>query len=260
MRTLIFSLLVSIGLLAQVGRVHAQAPVDARQAQLSRADLQRLLAEYDSASTSTAYSDALRDRARASAALIRNRLEEGDFQVGDQVALVVEGEQALTGNFIVQAGPMLILPSIGNLSLKGVLRSELEDNLRAQIAKYIRNPVVHAKSSIRIVVAGAVGKAGYYVVPTEAVFSDVLMTAGGPGANADLKNVRIERDGKVTWEGDALQQAVIEGRTLDQLGFRAGDEIVVPEIRAKGLGAVTRSVLIGVSSLAGIISLLIRLR
>lgn len=258
MRTLIFSLLLSIGTLAQVGRVHAQAPGDARQAQLSRADLQRLLAEYDNASTSTAYSQELRGRARASAGLIRTRLEEGDFQVGDQIALVVEGEQALTGTFVVQPGPTLVLPSIGNLSLKGVLRSELEDNLRAQIGKYVRDPVVHAMASIRIVVSGAVGKAGYYVVPTQTVFSDVLMAAGGPGPRADLKNVRVERDGKVTWEGDALQKAVIEGRTLDQLGFRAGDQIVVPE--ARGIGTVARNVLIGVSSLAGIIGLLVRLR
>jgi protein involved in polysaccharide export with SLBB domain len=260
MRTLILSLLLSIGTLALVGRAQAQAPADAQQAQLSRADLQRMLADYETASSSTAYSDALRDRARADAELIRTRLQEGDFQVGDQIALVVEGEQALTGTFIVQPGPTLILPSIGNLSLKGVLRSELEDNLRAQIAKYVRDPVVHAKASIRIVVSGAVGKAGYYVFPTETVFSDALMAAGGPGANADLKDVRVERDGKVTWEGDALQKAVIEGRTLDQLGFRAGDAIVVPETRQKGLGGAARSVLIGISSLAGIITLLLRFR
>jgi protein involved in polysaccharide export with SLBB domain len=259
MRTLIYSLILSIGLLTPLGRAHAQAPGDARQVQATRAELQGLLADYESAANSTAYSNELRERARTNAQLVRTRLEEGDFQVGDQIALVVEGEEALTHTFIVQPGPTLVLPSIGSLSLKGVLRSELEDNLRAQIGKYVRNPVVHASSSIRIVVSGAVGKAGYYVVGTQSVFTDVLMAAGGPAANADLKHVKVERDGSATWEGDALQKAIIEGRTLDQLGFRAGDEILVPQV-GKGFNIVAaRTVLLGFTSLATAITLLTRI-
>jgi hypothetical protein len=33
----------------------------------------------------------------------------------------------------------------------------------------------------------------------------------------------------VIWGGEGLQQAIIQGRTLDQLSIRAGDHVVVPE-------------------------------
>src|SRR5688500_10175407 len=66
---------------------------DAAQIQLSRTDLEQLLARYETNAASPAYSEALRGQARRQAALIRARLEEGDFQIGDQIALSVEGEQ-----------------------------------------------------------------------------------------------------------------------------------------------------------------------
>ena len=47
---------------------------------------------------------------------------------------------------------------------------------------------------------------------------------------------------------------------LDQLGFRAGDEVVVPEASHKGFNmVVVRSVLLGVTSLATAITLLSRI-
>src|SRR5690606_34026939 len=128
--------------------------------------------------------------------------------------------------FVVQAGPAIILPRLGSISLRGVLRSELQDHLRTEIGRYIRNPSVQARSFVRLVITGSVASAGFHVVPINSVFSDVLMVAGGPSGNADLKEIRIEREDRVIWEGAALQQAIIEGRTLDQLSLRAGDEIV----------------------------------
>ncbi len=55
------------------------------------------------------------------------------------------------------------------------------------------------------------------------------MAAGGPAANANIDAIRVERGDSRVWEGDRLQQAMIEGRTLDQLNVRAGDRIFIPE-------------------------------
>jgi len=65
-------------------------------------------------------------------------------------------------------------------------------------------------------------------VPADAVIPAVLMAAGGTTHEAKLNKLRIQRSGKTIWEGDALRQAVATGSTVDDLGLRPGDEIVVP--------------------------------
>jgi protein involved in polysaccharide export with SLBB domain len=228
--SVLFLIFLAGALPASAQEVAVQSNVwDAQQVGLSRVQLDSLLQRYNETAASTAYSGALRDQARRDAEMIRTRLDEGDFQLGDQVSLRVEGEDSLTGVFIVQAGPALILPALGTISLRGVLRSELESHLRKELARFIREPVVQARSSIRLLISGGVGKSGYYVMPTNTVFSDLLMQAGGPAPNAKIQAIRVERGDDVIWGGEGLQQAIIQGRTLDQLSIRAGDHVVVPE-------------------------------
>lgn len=209
------------------------------QTELRRAELDSLLAQFEETAASSAYSGALRERARADAMLIRRRIEAGDFQIGDQISLVVENEPSLTSTFVVQAGPSITLPTIGSISLAGVLRSELQDHLRSELGRYLRNPVVQARASIRLLITGNVLQAGYHVVSTNTVFADVLAGAGGATALADLERIRIERGNQVIWDHDSLRQATIEGRTLDQLSVQAGDHIVVPERTGVGGSLLT---------------------
>lgn len=226
-------------LVPSVGRAQQQAEGGAGSLQPTREELQRLLARYDSAAGSTAYTPAFRERARHEAGLVRTRLQQGDFQVGDQVALTVEGEPTLTATFTVQGGRVLRLPTLGEIPLAGVLRSELDEHLRRQISRYIREPVVTARSLVRISITGQVRQPGFYVVPAESLLSDALMAAGGPSATAKLSAIRVERGAERVWEGEPLRQAMVEGRTLDQMSIRAGDQVVVPaEGGPRGSGAL----------------------
>lgn len=207
----------------------AQSRWDPQRVQLSRTELQQLLADYEKAAHSSAYSGELREQARRKAGLISTRLEQGDFQVGDQISMTVEGEQELSGSFTVEEGPALVLPAMGIIPLRGVLRSELERHLRSELSRFIRDPVVRARSSIRVLITGGVSKSGFYVVSTSTVMSELLTLAGGASGDADLKRIRVERGEQPIWTGAPLQQAVFEGRTLDQMSIRAGDHIVVPQ-------------------------------
>jgi len=205
---------------------------DPGRVQLTRADLQDLLRRLDEAAASTTYSQPVRDRARAEAQQIRQRLADGDFQVGDRISLVVEGEAALSDTFTVRDGRVLRLPTLGDISLAGVLRSELEDHLRASLSKFLRAPTVRARSYVRLSLFGEVARPGYYAVPTDMVISDALMLAGGPTPLARLTSMRVERAGQAVWADADLQKAITQGRTIDQLSLQAGDQIVVP--RKKG--------------------------
>ena len=55
------------------------------------------------------------------------------------------------------------------------------------------------------------------------------MRAGGPTRDSKMEKLRIERDRAVIWEGERLRRAIAAGQTLDQMGLRAGDQIVVPK-------------------------------
>jgi protein involved in polysaccharide export with SLBB domain len=162
------------------------------------------------------------------AAQSAKRAAQGDFDVGDQILLEVEGDTVLSHSFSVAAGPVLPLPVVGAIPLTGVRRPEIETYLTQQLGRYLKNPVVHARVLVRLGVLGEVEHPGFYPVPSGAVVSDVLMAAGGPTKDAKFSSARIERDGNGLYEGSAFQDAVSRGMTIDAMGLHTGDRIVVP--------------------------------
>lgn len=155
----------------------------------------------------------------------------GQIQVGDRILLQVEGDDSLTDTFTVEAGPALKLRAIGAISLAGVLRADLEPFLARELAKYLRSPVVHAHVLVRVSILGEVEHPGFYALAADLVLGDAIMRAGGPTRDANMDKVRIERDRAVIWEGGRLRRAIADGKTLDQMGLRAGDQVVVPRRR-----------------------------
>ena len=66
------------------------------------------------------------------------------------------------------------------------------------------------------------------------------MHAGGMTPEADIKRVRIERNGEPLWEGRIVEQAIAAGRTLDETGLMAGDQFFVPRRTGANAGNVLR--------------------
>jgi len=212
-----------------------QAEGVARRSRAVRPALDSLAQALDAVAGSQDSSAAIRDSARLQAEALRARLTTGDFRGGDRIRIWVEGaaapgaiEHALSDTFTVGADGDVTLPAVGVISVRGVLRSELPDYLTRQIGRFINDPVVHVQSLIRVSVVGAVQRPGYYAVPVDALLSDALMVAGGPKAEAKLGHLRIDRIGKPLWRGRPLQRAISEGRTLDELDVRGGDQFIVP--------------------------------
>jgi len=206
-----------------------EARLDTRRAQASRRELEASLAQIDTILKSPGYSSRIREAKRREAALIRDRLTEGDLQVGDQIALSVLNEEAFTGTFLILAGRVLALPGLPGIPLRGVLRSEAEQYLTEQLGKYVRNPSVKVTTSIRLAVLGSVSKQGFYQVPADVLISDAIMVAGGPIGEANPNKSRILRSENEILSREEVAQAIVQGATLDQLNLRAGDQIFVDE-------------------------------
>ncbi len=230
--------------------------IDGKRSQASRTELEAQLVELDQVVNSPGYSGRLRAAKRAEADLIRQRLKEGDLQVGDQVNLVVQGDSTVSGTYVVAAGRVLILPGITDIALNGVLRSEIQEYLTTRLKEYIREPNVRAQTLIRLSIFGGVNKPGFYQIPAEVLAGDAIMAAGGPVGGVETDRTVIRRAGVDIWKREAFQEALVRGQTLDQLNLRAGDEIFVGVHRKTSFLSYV-PVLTGLTSLSYLLSRLL---
>jgi hypothetical protein len=163
--------------------------------------------------------------------LLRQRLQNGDFQEGDRIILRLQaGTIIKTDTATLRAGKVIQFGGMEDLKLEGVLRSELNDRLTAHIGRYIREPIVKAVPLLRIQISGAVGKPGYYYSSADVLLADVLMGAGGPTPDSDLKKVVIRRGPDMIWTETDTRTALTDGLSLDRLSLRAGDEVFIGRV------------------------------
>ena len=109
--------------------------------------------------------------------------------------------------------------------------------------------------SARVAVMGQVGQPGFYHVPADVLLSDVLMIAGGPAGDADLKRSLIRRGEQPLYAPASFSVALAEGISLDVLGLQSGDVVVLEERRRRNWGSVFQIVGVVSSVLAIVVGL-----
>jgi protein involved in polysaccharide export with SLBB domain len=264
--------LVTLALLGGVLRVGAQEPQDtariaspmdpasmlanAQRPAVTRAELRATLDTLQDLLQSPGYSQALRSAKQAEADAIKERLTDGDLHTGDVIAMQVTGDSQLTGTYPVTARRTIIIPGGAEIPVKGVLRSELQDYLTAQLKQYIRNPIVQVASGIRVWMHGAIGTPGFYNVSATSLLSGAIQDQGGhPTNDARLNKSQIRRAGRVVVDGQEFATAIRDGSTLDELNVEAGDEIYVA---SKPAGGTFFRILGGVGAVASVVWIALR--
>ena len=161
------------------------------------------------------------------AAAIRQRLRDGDFRVGDRIVVRISAATTRTDTLIVASGPVLeVMPNI-IIPLTGVLRSEIQPLVKAEVLKYIKAHQVVVTPLIRVGILGEVVRPGYFGFASDLPLSDAIMGAGGPSPTANLARSVVNRGGKQYRSSEETRAAIAKGLTLDQFGLNAGDELVV---------------------------------
>jgi protein involved in polysaccharide export with SLBB domain len=224
-------------------------PRDQAHTEATRAQLQELAVSTE-AEAAKATDAATRQQRQMQAATIRARLRDGDFDVGDRILLSVRGDSTINDTVTVRAQRMIRLPNMPDISLQGVLRSELQDYLTTQLARYIKRPDVQTTSLVRVAVMGSVTKPGFYQLPADLALADAIMIAGGPTTTADVDRTQVKRGADVIYSSQLLGQEVAKGATLDQLNIRPGDQILIGERHHTNWGMIAS--IVGIS--AGLIS------
>lgn len=222
-RPMVRTLMVSCLLLAGLGSVASAQSGDLKanegtmQPVATRAEIVALASRLESGNESS----------RNQASVLRARLRDGDFRPGDRIFLGIEGNVPLLDTLPVSAGPKVTVPDVGDISLVGVLRSELPEHMKTQLARYVRDARVRSIALIRVSMTGPITRPGVYYMPPDPPIGDAIMRAGGPSATADLARTLIRRNTDVLYDRRNTQAAFTDGLTLDQLSLRSGDEIVV---------------------------------
>ena len=208
-----------------------------------------VLASRDELNAAAAQAEQSRNPMQAAA--IRQRLRDGDFQVGDRILLSVYSDAAHIDTLVVRDGRVIDLPGKSVMPLSGVLRSEVRDKVTAEVLKYVKAERVDVTPLTRIGVLGEVARPGYFAFRSDVPITDAIMQAGGPTASADVERSVVRRASHEYRSADETRQAVARGLTLDQFGLTAGDELVVGKQRQFFTTGVTAA-LGAVASLAAI--------
>ncbi len=204
---------------------------------------------------------------RAEVAALRTRLREGDFKVGDKIVITTASSLSLpeaiatvlNSTHTLREGKVLRLPNIGDVSLHGVLRSELDSTVNAQVARSLRNVRVHAEPLMQVMVTGPVQVPGFHNVPPDMAITEVLMANARPLATAELSQTYVRRNGEEVIDADSLSVAIRSGATLDRIDFQSGDEFVVVDRKPPRNTWQTVAQVVGViSGLSGLIFLVSR--
>ena len=191
------------------------------------------------------------------AASIRQRLRDGDFRVGDRIAVVILSDALHRDTLVVRPGLTVELPGNVRVTLAGLLRSELEDRLSTEYLKYVKARQIEITPLMRIGVLGEVARPGFLALSSDVPLTDAMMAAGGPTAAADLQRSTVRRGSQVVRSASETRNAIAQGLTLDQFGLEAGDELVVARQRQVMSGGLVTAVGL-VATVVGVVVSLMR--
>lgn len=218
-------------LCALSGTAYAQAGVS-----LQRASRAALIARADTLEQRLA-GTGLRGKDRTLAqqelASTRQRLNDGDFQVGDRFSYTIIGDNAFSDSASVRDGYVVSISNLPDVSVQGVLRSELTAHLSAHVARYLKNATVRTNVLNRIAVVGAVARPGYLYIGLDRAVSELIMLAGGPVAQANLNEFEVHRNGQMVLTLKQSRRVLREGLTIEQADIRSGDEVRIPTVKSR---------------------------
>lgn len=213
---------------------------------MSRAELASAAERADMASAGGDAAAKMRSAMVASS--LRQRLRDGDFQIGDRLILSYVTDVSHTDTLIVRSGQAVELPGKIMVSLAGVLRSEVEERVSTELLKYVRAQQIEVTPLMRVGVLGDVAHPGFFAFASDIPLTDAIMGAGGPTATADLDRSVVRRGNVLYRSAAETRAAIARGLTLDQFGLNAGDELVIGQRPNSRSGAIL-GVVAGVGSL-----------
>ena len=144
------------------------------------------------------------------------------LQGGDQLKIVVFGEDALSGNYEISPAGTITLPLVGAVTAAGRTSAEVEQALTSAAGKFLKEP----KISVSVIayrpfyIFGEVQTPGRYPYTAGMNVLTAVATAGGFTYRASKESALIRHPGDSTWQEYSLAAPIL---------VQPGDLIRVPE-------------------------------
>ena len=144
---------------------------------------------------------------------------------GDVLQIVVWGQEEYSGSFKVDETGRIPYPVIGAIDTRGKTMAQIRNEIRAALSQIFNAPFVTVTPQFNIAVLGEVRNPGLFSVdPTQTVL-DIVAMAGGPNSNGNINKIRLLRGGQTL--DLRLERDRVGGLTLQEVGLRSGDQIMV---------------------------------
>jgi protein involved in polysaccharide export with SLBB domain len=146
---------------------------------------------------------------------------------GVRIRLPLDSASFLAGIYAIDKNGFINLPIIGKYKVVSVSPVEFSAYIQKSYEQYLRYPEVQITPLIRISLLGGFVRPGLYYVDPQNSLWDLISLAGGTTHERGLSKIRWERDRRQINSGD-LVVAFEKGRSLEEIGFQSGDQIVTP--------------------------------
>jgi len=164
---------------------------------------------------------------------------------GDQLNVVVYGEQTLTGPATVLPDGTITMPLVGRVHVGGETSDEAAQTITQALQKYLKHPAVTISVTqeglLNVLVLGNVKSPGKYAISPTSHLTDAIAAAGGLGpTDGPFPDARVGTPrGTVTQV--SLQKLMLGGDTSVDVPMEDGAVVYVPApltINVEVLGAV----------------------
>ncbi|MBM3854676.1 MAG: hypothetical protein FJ399_16245 [Verrucomicrobia bacterium] len=151
--------------------------------------------------------------------------EAQDFVLrpGDAVRVIVPRDTTISGTYAVDQSAHATFPIIGRFNVGGQPWSAVFAPLMAAFRRELREPGITLIPMRRVVVLGAVNKAGDYLIEPSATLSNAVAAAAGAAPDGTTRRIRIVRDDRT------IVAHAPRGQEIVEMPMQSGDRIFVQQ-------------------------------
>jgi protein involved in polysaccharide export with SLBB domain len=152
---------------------------------------------------------------------------------GDEILLQAWGQVTLNSHYVVDRLGNIYVPQVGTIHVAGVQFAQLQDYIKTQMSRTLRNFDLNANlgqlRSIQIFVVGQARRPGNYTVSSLSTLVNALFATGGPTPQGSMRHIQVKRADKVVTEFD-LYDLLLRGDKSKDVPLLPGDVIYIPPV------------------------------
>jgi polysaccharide export outer membrane protein len=137
----------------------------------------------------------------------------------------------------VKASGSITIPLVGEVKAVGLSKDSLQNEIVLKLSEYVKSKVFVTLNLLsttvqNIIVLGAVGSQNSYPNTAPISIFQLLANAGGPSADADLRHIKLYRNGDLNKEREIDLSGIVNAGNKGEMSIpmiNPGDMVYVPK-------------------------------